>query len=76
MRPRLHCVGVIAHGFLKAGYIIEPTIAKDSNVFVEVCMQSLHRVLLMCRERGLRPQTGLSFRPTTLGIAKTKTSSP
>ena len=70
MRPRLHCVGVIAHGFLKAGYIIEPTIAKDSNVFVEVCVQSLHRVLLMCRERGLRPPDRIIIQADNAGDSK------
>ena len=70
MRPRLHCVGVIAHGFLKIGYIIEPTIAKDSNVFVEVCTQSLHRVLLMCRERRLRPPDRIVIQADNAGDCK------
>jgi len=70
MRPRLHCVGVIAHGFLKMGYIIEPTIAKDSNVFVEVCMQSLHRVMLMCKERGLRPPDRIVIQADNAGDCK------
>jgi hypothetical protein len=51
-------------------YIIESTIAKDSNVFVEVCMQPLHRVLLMCRERGLRPPDRIIIQADNAGDCK------
>ena len=36
LRPRMHVVGVIAHGWFRAGYLVEPTISKDANVFIEI----------------------------------------
>ena len=54
MRPRLHVIGVLCHGFAKLGFLVDPTLAKDSNLFCEVVVQSLQLVFRECRERGVR----------------------
>ena len=46
MRPRLHVVGVRIAGFLKAGFIVDPTISKDADLWVEVIVRS--RPLARC----------------------------
>ena len=44
MRPKLHIVGVIAHGRHVAFYISEPNIPKDSNTSCEILADSLQRL--------------------------------
>ena len=53
VRPQLHVVGVIAHGFHKAGYLFDPTIAKDANTFIEIMMITIKRIMLHCRQHRL-----------------------
>ena len=52
-RPQLHVIGVIAHGFHKAGYLFDPTIPKDANVFIEIIMITISRTKQHCRDKGL-----------------------
>ncbi len=54
-RPQLHMVGVIAHGFHKAGFLFDATIGKDSNLWCEIMSVTLMRVWSTCRERNLQP---------------------
>lgn len=43
-RPKLHVVGVIAHGRHIAFYVSEPDLAKDSNTSCEILARSLHEL--------------------------------
>ena len=52
-RPQLHVVGVIAHGFHKGGYLFDPTIAKDCNVFIEIILCTIARINKHCRDKRL-----------------------
>ena len=48
MRPRLHVVGVRVAGYFKRGYIIEPTISKDGDLWMEIIDRVLHDVVGYC----------------------------
>jgi hypothetical protein len=52
-RPQLHVVGVIAHGFNKGGYLFDPTLAKDCNVFIEIILCTIARINNHCRDKRL-----------------------
>ena len=54
LRPTLTVVGVIAHGYHKAGYIMEPTLAKDSNMFCTLLAITLSKISRTCVERKLQ----------------------
>ena len=60
VRPQLHVVGVIAHGFHKAGYLFDPTIAKDASVFIEIVLITIK----------LCPRSALFTSPVTPGIGE------
>ena len=53
MRPRLHVIGVIAAGFFKAGFIVDPTIPKDADLWIEVVVRALTMVIAICKERHI-----------------------
>lgn len=49
MRPRLHVVGVRVAGYFKRGYIIEPTISKDGDLWMEIIYLVLQDIVVFCR---------------------------
>ena len=53
LRPRLHVVGVIVHGFFKGGFIFDPTIRKDADLWVEVLLRSIQRAKRICKRKGM-----------------------
>ena len=55
MRPRLHMIGAIAHGYCKLGFVVEPTVPKDSNLFIEIVVQTLQYVMEHCRAKHISP---------------------
>ena len=54
LRPKLHVVGVIMHGFFKVGFLIDPTMAKDSNMFIEIVVRCIGMLVKRCAELGVR----------------------
>ena len=52
MRPRLHVVGVRVAGFFNRGYICEPNIAKDGDLWIEIIYRVVEDLLLFCRSKG------------------------
>ena len=57
-RPRLHVIGVRIAGYLKAGFILDPTISKDADCWVEVVVRSLALLQTVCKKRVIEmPRT-------------------
>eukprot|EP00969_Alexandrium_andersonii_P140406 6211394-Alexandrium_andersonii.AAC.1 len=52
-RPRLHMVGAIVHGWFKAGFLVDPSVPKDANLYVEIIVQLLQQVLNACQAKGM-----------------------
>lgn len=70
VRPRLHVVGVLVHGWFSAGYIFDPTMPKDSNTFIEILVQSIHAVFDMCRAKRMQPPRRLVVQADNAGDNK------
>ena len=68
--PRLHTLGVIAHGWFKAGFLIDSTIAKDSDVFIEVVVQCIHRVFVLCGQKQIQCPNRLVIHADNAGDCK------
>ena len=72
LRPRLHVVGVIAHGFFKAGFLVDPSIQKDSNLFIEIIVRTLDGVMTHCRDKKIDMPTRLVVVSDNAGDNKNK----
>ena len=54
LRPTLTVIGVIAHGYHKAGYIMDASIGKDSNLFCTIMATTLSKIMCTCIARRLQ----------------------
>ena len=57
VRPRLHVVGAIAHGYFRQVYITDPDIPKDSNLTCEI----LANVLTLLKDMGVPLASSVAF---------------
>ena len=69
-RPRLHVVGAIMHGVGKFGFFVDPTVPKDSSLFIEVTIQCLHVMFMECRRRGCSPPSRFVLHSDNAGDCK------
>ena len=53
-RPRLHTIGVRAAGFGNFGYIVDPSIAADSNLWIEIILLVLSSIHQICITKKIR----------------------
>ena len=60
-RPTLHCVGVLVEGVLKAYYITDADVMKDSNLELTALSMALDQTREILKERGLTMPEHLSL---------------
>ena len=48
IRPRLHVVGVICAGYFSAGWIVDPTIQKNADLWIEIFMRCIQLLQEEC----------------------------
>ena len=54
LRPKLHVVGIIVHGIFRIGWLADPTIAKDSNCYLELILRTMCMLVRRCTDLNIR----------------------